>query len=306
LNPGCNRGRAPSCAPSFRAGVDIASDVARAVTELPQGIPILFTQTAARALHVENSADLTGVEPDVERGTAPADAMAGVERTDLRFLSRRGRATLESMTKLGTTGLDIFGLNLGGAVFGRTADESMSFAVLDAYAGAGGNFLDTANAYGGGGGSETIIGKWLTARGRRDDMVIATKVGAGDQRPGLSAANIAVAVEESLRRLQTDHIDLYYAHRDDLDTPQEETLAAFDGLVRAGKVRYIAASNFEPDRLASALSISDREGCARYVALQPHYNLMKRDYEKKLAPLVARENLATLPHSGLAQGFLTG
>lgn len=219
---------------------------------------------------------------------------------------RYGGVTLESMEKLGTTELNIFELNLGGAVFGRTADESTSFAVLDAYAGAGGNFLDTANAYGGGGGSETIIGKWLTTRGRRDDMVIATKVGAGDQRPGLSAANIAVAVEESLRRLQTDHIDLYYAHRDDPDTAQEETLAAFDRLVRAGKVRYIAASNFAPNRLASALSISDREGFARYVAVQPHYNLMRRDYEKELAPLVARENLATLPHSGLAQGFLTG
>ncbi|WP_033290030.1 aldo/keto reductase [Amycolatopsis jejuensis] len=210
------------------------------------------------------------------------------------------------MTKLGTTELDIFGLDLGCNVFGYTADEPTSFAVLDAYTGAGGNFLDTANTYGGGGGSETIIGKWLAARGRRDDVVIATKVGMGDQRPGLSAANIARSVEESLRRLQTDHIDLYYAHKDDPGTPQEETLAAFDGLVRAGKVRHIAASNFTADRLASALSISDRQGLARYVALQPHYNLVERDYEKELAPLVARENLTTLPYFGLAKGFLTG
>ncbi|WP_275293707.1 aldo/keto reductase [Amycolatopsis sp. La24] len=210
------------------------------------------------------------------------------------------------MTKLGTTELDIHGLNLGCNVFGNTADEPTSFAVLDAYTAAGGNFLDTANIYGGGGGSETIIGNWLAKRGRRDDIVIATKVGGGDQRPGLSAKNIAAAVDESLQRLRTDHIDLYYAHIDDLDTPQEETLGAFDQLVRDGKVRYIAASNYEPDRLASALSISDRNGLARYVALQPHYNLVERDYERELAPLVAKENLATLPYFGLAKGFLTG
>ena len=210
------------------------------------------------------------------------------------------------MTKLGTTDLDIYGLNLGCNVFNYTADEPTSFAVLDAYTAAGGNFLDTANTYGGGGGSETIIGNWLAKRGKRDDVVIATKVGMGDVRPGLSAKNIAEAAEESLRRLQTDHIDLYYAHRDDLDTPQEETLAAFDQLVRAGKVRHIAASNFAPDRLASALSISDQNGLARYVALQPHYNLMEREYEQDLAPLVAREGLATLPYFGLAKGFLTG
>ncbi|WP_020663928.1 aldo/keto reductase [Amycolatopsis benzoatilytica] len=215
------------------------------------------------------------------------------------------------MTKLGTTDLDIFGLNLGCNVFNFTADEPTSFTVLDAYTAAGGNFLDTANIYGGGGGSETIIGNWLARRGRRDDLVIATKVGAGkpgadEQRPGLGAANIAEQAEASLRRLQTDHIDLYYAHTDDPDTPQEETLAAFDQLVRSGKVRYLAASNFTADRLASALSVSDRNGFARYVALQPHYNLMEREYERTLAPLVARENLATLPYFGLAKGFLTG
>ncbi|GAA3557713.1 aldo/keto reductase [Amycolatopsis ultiminotia] len=210
------------------------------------------------------------------------------------------------MTKLGNTDLDVYGLNLGCNVFGFTADEPTSFAVLDAYSSAGGNFLDTADAYGGGGGSETIIGNWLTGRGRRDDFVIATKVGAWEQRKGLAGANIVAAAEDSLRRLQTDHIDLYYAHRDDLDTPLEETLTAFDGLVRAGKVRYIAASNYEPARLADALSISDTSGLARFAALQPHYNLVERGYEKDLGPLVAREGLATLPYFALAMGFLTG
>ena len=210
------------------------------------------------------------------------------------------------MTKLGNSDLDVYGLNLGANVFGWTADEPQSFAVLDAYTAAGGNFLDSADLYGGGGGSETIIGNWLAKRGRRDDVVVATKVGMWDQRLGLSAKNIAAAAEDSLRRLQTDHIDLYYAHRDDPETPLEETLTAFDALVRAGKVRYLGASNFSAARLAEALSISDTNGLARYVALQPHYNLVEREYERELAPLVAREGLATLPYFSLARGFLTG
>ncbi|ADJ50801.1 aldo/keto reductase [Amycolatopsis mediterranei S699] len=210
------------------------------------------------------------------------------------------------MTKLGNTDLDVYGLNLGCNVFGWTADEPQSFAVLDAYTAAGGNFLDSADLYGGGGGSETIIGNWLAARGRRDDVVVATKVGMWDGRPGLSAKNIQAAAEDSLRRLQTDHIDLYYAHRDDPDTPLEETLEAFDALVRAGKVRYVGASNYTAGRLADALSISDKNGFARFAVLQPHYNLVERDYERDLAPLVEREGLATLPYFALAMGFLTG
>lgn len=210
------------------------------------------------------------------------------------------------MTKLGTTDLDVYELNLGGNVFGWTADEQQSFAVLDAYAAAGGNFVDTADLYGGGGASETIIGNWLAKRGRRDDVVIATKVGMWDQRPGLSAKNIAAAAEDSLRRLQTDHIDLYYAHRDVPGTPLEETLTAFDALVRAGKVRYIGASNYSAERLTEALSISDSNGLARFAVVQPHYNLMERDFERELAPLTVREGLATLPYFSLAKGFLTG
>jgi aryl-alcohol dehydrogenase-like predicted oxidoreductase len=216
------------------------------------------------------------------------------------------------MTKIGNSDLDVFGLNLGGNVFGWTADQEQSFAVLDAYTSAGGNFIDTADTYSAfapgnvGGESETIIGNWLAKRGRRDDIVIATKVGVWKERPGLSAKNIAAAAEDSLRRLQTDHIDLYYAHRDDEEAPIEETLSAFDALVRSGKVRYIAASNYTAERLARALSISDREGLARYVALQPHYNLVEREYERELAPLIERERLSILPYFGLAKGFLAG
>ncbi|MEV4050907.1 aldo/keto reductase [Amycolatopsis sp. NPDC049688] len=210
------------------------------------------------------------------------------------------------MTKLGNTDLDVYGLNLGGNVFGWTADEPQSHAVLDAYAAAGGNFVDTADLYGGGGRSEEIFGRWLAARGRRDDFVVATKVGGWPERPGLSAKNIQAAAEDSLRRLQIDHIDLYYAHIDDRETPLEETLGAFDALVRAGKVRYLGASNYTAERLAEALSISDQNGFARYAALQPHYNLVERDYERDLAPVVEREGLATLPYFALAKGFLTG
>ncbi|WP_409493349.1 aldo/keto reductase [Amycolatopsis sp. cmx-11-12] len=209
------------------------------------------------------------------------------------------------MAKLGNTDLDVRGINLGGNVFGWTADEQQSFAVLDAYTAAGGNFIDSADLYSKG-GSETIIGNWLTKRGRRDDVVIATKTGMWDERKGLSAANIAAAAEDSLRRLQTDHIDLYYAHIDDPETPIEETLRAFDALVRAGKVRYIAASNYSAERLSEALSISDREGLAKYAVLQPHYNLVERDYETELAPTVEREGLTILPYFALAKGFLAG
>jgi aryl-alcohol dehydrogenase-like predicted oxidoreductase len=216
------------------------------------------------------------------------------------------------MTKIGNSDLDVFGLNLGGNVFGWTADQEQSFTVLDAYAAAGGNFIDTADVYSAfapgnsGGESETVIGNWLEKRGRRDDIIVATKVGSLADRPGLSAKNIEAAAEESLRRLRTDHIDLYYAHRDYDETPLEETLGAFDALIRAGKVRYIGASNYTAARLSEALSISDKEGFARYVALQPHYNLVERDYEGELADLVAREGLSTLPYFALAKGFLAG
>src|SRR6185437_13695436 len=217
------------------------------------------------------------------------------------------------MAKLGNTDLDVFGLCLGGNVFGWSADEDESFAILDAYAAAGGNFIDTADVYSlwvpgnCGGDSERIIGRWLKARGNRDAMVIATKVAKLPSRPGLSAANIRAAAEESLQRLGTDYIDLYYAHQDDPGTPIEETLGAFDALVREGEVRYIAASNFTAPRLTESLAVSDREGLARYCALQNHYNLLERaEYERDLAPVLEREGVPGVPFYGLARGFLAG
>ncbi|HEU5355011.1 MAG TPA: aldo/keto reductase [Actinocrinis sp.] len=217
------------------------------------------------------------------------------------------------MAKLGNTDLDVFGLCLGGNVFGWSADEAESFAILDAYAAGGGNFIDTADVYSlwvpgnTGGDSERIIGRWLKSRGNRDSMVIATKVAKLPSRPGLSAANIRTAAEESLQRLGTDYIDLYYAHQDDPDTPIEETLGAFDALVREGKVRYIAASNFTAPRLTESLAVSEREGLARYSALQNHYNLVERaEYERDLAPVLEREGVPGVPFYGLARGFLAG
>lgn len=206
---------------------------------------------------------------------------------------------------LGATDLEVFPLCLGANVFGRTADEQQSFEVLDAYLAAGGNFIDTANIYAGG-ASEEIIGRWMASRGNRDQIVLATKVGMGADA-GLSPRQIAAAAERSLRSLQTDRIDLYYAHRDDEGTPLEQTLRAFDALVRDGKARYVAASNYSTERLAMALDVSKRENLASYVALQPHYNLVVRDeYEGPLQDLCAQRGLPCLPYFSLAQGFLTG
>ncbi|MEU5275824.1 aldo/keto reductase [Streptomyces asoensis] len=220
---------------------------------------------------------------------------------------------MTSLRTLGSSDLEVFPLALGGNVFGWTADEAASFAVLDAYTAAGGNFLDTADSYSawvegnGGGESETIIGRWLKARGNRDDVVIATKVSQHPEFPGLSADNIKAAADASLRRLGTEHIDLYYTHFDKTEVPVEEIIGALDELVKAGKVRHIAASNISPERLQESLEFSDREGLARYVALQPHYNLVSRDtYEGGLQDLAARFGLAAVPYYALASGFLTG
>jgi aryl-alcohol dehydrogenase-like predicted oxidoreductase len=210
------------------------------------------------------------------------------------------------------TDLDVSGLCLGGNVFGWTADRDTSFAILDAYAAAGGNFIDTADVYmagapgNSGGESETIIGEWMAARDNRDDIVIATKVGKLAGLDDLRAQTIRKAAEDSLRRLGVDHIDLYYTHGDDPDTPLEETLGALGELTRAGKVRAIAASNYSGARLTEALEVADREGLPRFVALQPKYNLMDRGYETDQAPVCAREGLACFPYYGLARGFLTG
>ncbi|WKX20151.1 MULTISPECIES: aldo/keto reductase [unclassified Streptomyces] len=220
---------------------------------------------------------------------------------------------MTSLRKLGSSDLEVFPLALGGNVFGWTADQDTSFAVLDAYTAAGGNFVDTADSYSAwvdgnsGGESETVLGKWLASRGNRDDVVLATKVSQHPEYPGLSAANIKAAADASLRRLGTDRIDLYYTHFDKPEVPVEEIIGALDELVRAGKVRHIAASNISAERLAASLEFSEREGLARYVALQPHYNLVSRDtYEGELSGLAERAGLAAVPYYALAAGFLTG
>ncbi|MFF2518113.1 aldo/keto reductase [Streptomyces sp. NPDC058086] len=220
---------------------------------------------------------------------------------------------MTSLRKLGSSDLEVFPLSLGGNVFGWTADEAQSFAVLDAYTAGGGNFVDTADGYSAwiaghkGGESETIIGKWFAARGNRSDVVLATKVSTHPEYKGLSATNIRAAADASLRRLGTDYIDLYYTHFDDTSVPVEEIIGALDELVRAGKVREIAASNISAERLAESVEFSDREGLARYVALQPHYNLVSRDtYEGPLQEVASRTGLAAVPYFALASGFLTG
>jgi aryl-alcohol dehydrogenase-like predicted oxidoreductase len=215
--------------------------------------------------------------------------------------------------RIGTTSLDVFPLCLGCNVMGWSADERSSHAVLDAFSAAGGNFIDTADVYSAwvpghtGGESETIIGRWMRARGARTRMVVATKVGMLSGFEGLAPDTIRKAAEGSLRRLGTDYIDVYYAHRDDPKTPLEDTLSAFDALVHAGKVRYIAASNYTAPRLTEALSISAGNGLASYSLLQPHYSLMHRaDYEGALRNVCESNSLSCAPYFSLANGFLTG
>ena len=216
------------------------------------------------------------------------------------------------MITLPKTELRVHPLCLGGNVFGFSADVKNSEDVLSYYFDNGGNFVDTADMYSQwapghvGGESETIIGNWMKKRANRGQMVIATKVSKLDTRPGLKATNIAAACEDSLRRLQTDYIDLYYAHQDDPDTPIEETLGAFDSLIKAGKVRYIAASNFTPARLQESLDIAKKLNLASYVACQDQYNLMDRDYETTLRDTVEKNGLSEIPFYGLARGFLSG
>ncbi|HTX16363.1 MAG TPA: aldo/keto reductase [Candidatus Baltobacteraceae bacterium] len=220
------------------------------------------------------------------------------------------------MRKLGNSGLETGPLALGGNVFGWTADEAMSFKLLDAFVASGLNLIDTANVYSKwipghkGGESETIIGNWLEKRGGRDKVLIATKLGV-EMAPGeggLSKTYILQEVERSLGRLKTDYIDLYQSHRDDLDTSFEETLDAYDQLIKAGKVRAIGASNYKADRLADSLKVSAARQLPRYETLQPWYNLYDRaDFEGGgLAELCKRENIGVIPYFSLASGFLTG
>ena len=215
--------------------------------------------------------------------------------------------------KLGQSDIEIAPLVFGGNVLGWTADENRSFELLDRFTERGFNAIDTADVYSAwapglqGGDSEKVLGKWLARRGRRDDVVIMSKVGMLEARQGLSASNIEAAVNDSLTRLGTDYLDVYFAHLDDQDVPLEETLTAFSKLVDAGKVRAIGASNYSAQRLSEALAISNDKGLARYELTQPQYNLYDReDFEQGLAALVQENNLGAVTYFSLASGFLTG
>ena len=217
--------------------------------------------------------------------------------------------------QLGQSSLHVVPITFGGNVFGWTADEKMSFALLDAFVDGGFNFIDSADAYSRwhpgnkGGESETIIGSWLKARGKRDRVIIATKLGIemAPGKKGLSRQYMMQAVEDSLRRLQTDYIDLYQSHRDDPDTPIDETLSAYADLIKQGKVREIGASNFSVARLAESLKISREKGLPRYQSLQPHYSLVERgEFEGPLEDLCLAEKVGVISYYSLASGFLTG
>jgi aryl-alcohol dehydrogenase-like predicted oxidoreductase len=216
-------------------------------------------------------------------------------------------------TTIPLTDLSIYPLCLGGNVFGWSADEAQSHDVLDAFVSHAGNFIDTADVYSEwkegnkGGESEAIIGSWLKKRNNRSEIVIATKVAKLSTRPGLKASNIKAAVEDSLKRLQTDYIDIYYAHEDDQTNPLEETLEAFTEIIQSGKVRYIAASNYSAPRLEEALKVSHDNNFAHYIAVQNHYNLLERkDYESTMVPTLQKYGISGIPYFALARGFLSG
>lgn len=244
----------------------------------------------------------------MRRGAADAGG-APLTRGGRPDAGRRAPLALASV-RLGDTDLDVFPLCLGGNVFGWTLDEQRSFEVLDAYVAAGGNFIDTADVYGGRGigqgASERIIGRWMAARGNREQLAIATKVGFAEGVSGLAPDTIARAIDLSLERLGTDRVDLYYAHADDANVPLEETLGAFGELIERGKIRYAAASQYSAQRLERALELGGSEGRARYVVLETEYNLLERAYERELQPLCERVGLPCAPFFALARGFLTG
>ena len=217
--------------------------------------------------------------------------------------------------RLGKSNIEVAPLMLGGNVFGWNIDEKTSFQILDAFMDAGFNFIDTADVYSAwkegnvGGESESVIGAWMKSRGNRERVIVATKVGMelGPDRKGLSRAYILRAVEDSLRRLQTDYIDLYQSHKDDDETALAETLGVYDELVQSGKVRVIGASNYSGERLAKSLEVSKSNGFVRYESLQPHYNMYERaGYESDLEPVVVANNIGVIPYFSLASGFLTG
>ncbi len=216
--------------------------------------------------------------------------------------------------KMGNSDLEVSRINLGGNVFGWTLDEKQSFEILDAFVQGGGNFIDTADTYswwvnGVGGQSETIIGKWMKEKGNRKNIIVASKVGSQTKEHpvDVSKKHILKSIDETLQRLQTDYLDLYYTHFDDEKTPVEETLSAYDEIIKAGKVRYIGASNISPERLTESFAAAEKNNLPKYVALQPLYNLMERSkYETQYAGLVEKYELGVMPYYALAAGFLTG
>lgn len=216
--------------------------------------------------------------------------------------------------KIKHTELEIAPINFGGNVFGWTLDEQQSFEILDKFVAGGFNFIDTADTYawwvnGVGGQSETIIGNWLKARQNRDRVIIATKVGSHTKEHDydISRAHILKSVDESLKRLQTDYIDLYYTHFDDGKTPVEETMEAYNEIIKAGKIRHIAVSNVSPARIDESFTVAEKKDFPQYVALQPHYNLLEREkFETEYAPVVEKYDLSVFPYWSLAAGFLTG
>lgn len=217
------------------------------------------------------------------------------------------------MTRIPRTDLDIFPLNLGGNTFGWTSDQDASFKVLDAFVAAGGNFIDTADLYSvwaeghEGGESEQVIGNWVTARDNRDQIIIATKVGGLPTRPGLDPDNVEVALDESLKRLQTDYVDIYYAHYDDENTAIIDQVRHANSLVESGKVKHVALSNYSPERMREWFETAKAEGFTLPVAIQPQYNLIHRkDYEQRYAPIAKEFNVAVFPFFALASGVLTG
>ncbi|GAA2180545.1 aldo/keto reductase [Brooklawnia cerclae] len=217
------------------------------------------------------------------------------------------------MTRIPRTELDVFPLNLGGNTFGWTSDRDTSFEVLDTFVAQGGNFVDTADSYSAwvpgnkGGESETIIGEWLARRGNRDGVVIATKAGAHPQLKGQARATVTTALDASLTRLQTDHVDVYYAHYDDESQTVEDMATTYDGFVKAGKIRAIGLSNFTPERMRAWFEFASSEGLAVPSAIQPHYNLVHRGpYEQTYRPIAERFDAAVFPYYSLASGFLTG
>ena len=235
-------------------------------------------------------------EPSTDTG-GPLDIDPTLERT--------GPLSIIAPRRIGESDLAVYPLSLGASVFGWTADGDTSLAILDRFAALGGDFIDTADSYVGG-RSEVLIGKWMRQRGNRDDMVVATKVGRHHENPGLGSVSIVRAVEASLERLQTDHIDMLYFHDDDPDVPLEDSLATAEWLVETGKVRYLGASNFSADRLIEARVLASA-GLPKFVAIQTQYNLMHRaEFESALRIVAAAQGLAVMPYYALANGFLTG